>query len=195
MDTTRSFFAIDFSQEIINKLSAVKQNISKNTLQIIRWVNKKNQHLTLKFLGNLKYTDIPTLQDNLKKEIKNLRRFSISITNLGAFPNLTHPRVVWIGIEKSQNLLKLFQVIESATTALGYPKDSHPFSPHITLGRIKKYSRQCEIKDLISYLKGFDARKIGGQEIKEIILYKSDLKPTGPTYTRIFSLELEQEST
>jgi 2'-5' RNA ligase len=195
MDTIRSFFAIDLSLEIINEFNMIIHKINNNTPPIIKWVDRKNQHLTLKFLGNLKSIDVEPIRDLLIKEITNISKFSITIARLGVFPSTSRPRVIWIGIEESLDLLKVFLEIESATAAMGYPKEKRLFSPHITLGRVRRYSKPYEIKNLKTFLKIFNVRKIGDMEINEINLYKSILKPTGPIYSKVFSLMLGQLST
>ncbi|HEY60986.1 MAG TPA: RNA 2',3'-cyclic phosphodiesterase [Anaerolineae bacterium] len=195
MDTIRSFFAIDLSLDLINEFKMIIHEIDNNSPPIIKWVDRKNQHLTLKFIGNLKSVDIEPIRDLLNKEIANISKFSITIARLGVFPSTSRPRVIWIGIEESLDLLKVYLGIEYAITAMGYPKEKRHFSPHITLGRVRRYSKPYEINNLKTFLRNFNIGKIGELEIEEINLYKSILKPTGPIYSKVFSLMLGQLST
>ena len=186
---------MDLSLEIINKLSQITNEISRNIPPIIKWVYRKNHHLTLKFIGNLKSADIEPVQNYLINKIAGISRFSITVSGLGIFPSLSRPRVIWIGIEESPDLLKVFQAIESATAAIGYSKEKRPFSPHITLGRVRRYYKPNEIKDLKKFFMNYKTGKIGEQEFKELILYRSILKSIGPTYTKIFSIVIKPIST
>ena len=42
----------------------------------------------------------------------------------------------WIGIETDPELQRVAASIDAATASLGIPKESHAFSPHLTLARI-----------------------------------------------------------
>ena len=103
----------------------------------VRWVPVQNIHLTLKFLGDVSPADVDILIQMLRTEADSCPSFDISIGGLGSFPNSKRPRVLFIGIQVPAELEALQHGIESAAQRLGYESDTRPFSPHLTIGRVR----------------------------------------------------------
>lgn len=192
MDTfIRAFIAIDLSAEMHDKLDKLSADLRLQLQKVpIRWVRSQNIHLSLKFLGDISITNIDLLKEVLIRESKEHHSFEMSIGNLGAFPNKRRPRVIWIGIKAPQELNVIQHSIDIQAEKLGYTREDRPFSPHLTLGRV---SRHVSVQDqhLISeLLSSYQVGLIGTTLVDAVHLYKSDLKPGGAEYTRIFSASL-----
>ena len=100
---------------------------------------------------------------------------------MGAFPSLKSPRVVWIGIEdQGGQLVRLQNQIEKEMANLGFEEEKRAFSPHLTLGRVRSPRGKDE---LVKYLLDERERVFGEINVDRVILFKSELKPTGAVYT------------
>jgi 2'-5' RNA ligase len=101
----------------------------------------ENMHLTLKFLGDISPSNVDMLTQMLHAETDLFACFDIRLTGLGSFPNLKQPRVIYIGIQAPAALKSLHRGIESASRRLGYESEERGFSPHLTVGRVKRNSK------------------------------------------------------
>lgn len=153
----------------------------------VKWVEPHNMHLTLKFLGETE----PKLLDKVKTATaaaaNGLGAFDVTLSGCGAFPNLRAPKVFWVGINDDKMRLRtLAQQIDSNMVELGYERESRPFSPHLTLGRVKEPERLELIKD------AFGKAKFAPQTlaVKAIYLIESRLRPGGPVYTDVAEFAL-----
>jgi len=153
----------------------------------VRWVNIRNIHLTLKFLGDISPNQLDLLKQTLIVEARQAAPFSLDIGALGAFPNPRRPRVIWIGLQAPAALASLHRGLESALARVGYPPESKPFTPHLTIGRVSPKATTAEIQSLCAGLEETTIAPIGSVDIDTLHLFKSDLQPTGPIYTRLFS--------
>lgn len=155
----------------------------------VKWVEPKNTHLTLRFLGQISQEKVPGIINALKEAVKSISPFSIEITRLGVFPNIRFPRIIWAGIEKGQdNLRELSLIIDRTLLKTGFPQEKRPFSGHISLGR----ARNAKNKTMLSKnIAGFRFNPIT-QAIGSIILYKSALSSEGPAYDKLHEENLIQ---
>ncbi|MGC9358536.1 MAG: RNA 2',3'-cyclic phosphodiesterase, partial [Anaerolineae bacterium] len=110
---------------------------------------------------------------------------------LGAFPNTRNPRVIWVGVEEPTGRLALLhKAVNEALERVGFEPETRPFKPHLTLGRTRRRISRSQAR-LIG--QEIDAAKIGlltEEEAREIILFQSDLKPTGAEYTALKTFAL-----
>ena len=134
----RTFLAIDLPSSLHSTIGQ-KQEILKRELAGISWVKSENLHITLKFLGDTPETKIDELQQVVTQAVKGIPSFVITLRGFGAFPDKRAPRTLWTGIEgDTEILVSLANQIESAVAPLGFPPESKPFRPHLTLARIKR---------------------------------------------------------
>ena len=122
-------------------------------------------------------------------------KHKITIGGLGTFPNIRRPRVIWIGIQVPETLKALHQELETATAKLGFPPEKRSFKPHLTIGRVKKHISSDKIDALQIALSGTNIGFIDTVEVEALHLFKSDLKPSGAVYTKLYSAELNNPST
>lgn len=187
----RSFIAIPLSSEIHKKLGQVSHTLRQNLPAVpVRWVNPDNIHLTLKFLGDVSLSNLEILQNILASEINTYPQFEISVGELGAFPNQRRPRILWIGVKSPPELKEMQFNIETNLERLGYPREDRPFSPHLTLGRLNRNVSDQDFEKITKVLTTLNVGFLGADRVKEVNLYRSDLKPGGAVYTRIFTAHL-----
>src|SRR5690348_12646571 len=108
----------------------------------VSWTTEYHLHLTLKFLGDVPEDGVAPLRDALHAIATSHRVPRLELGDIGAFPNLRAPRIVWLGIAQDGRLELLQHDIESACEALGYEVEGRPFRPHITLGRVRRPLRR-----------------------------------------------------
>lgn len=180
----RLFIAVDLAISVVERLTAV-QRVWASRLDsedvTVRWASPENLHVTLKFLGDTDEAMLPMLDDALGRLVKPLFPFEVSCQRVGAFPDMTRPRILWAGLdEKGAEVMGLLrQALERDIESLGFAPDARPYHPHVTLGRVKSKGA-VDMTDLAGELGAYD---FGSSYIKDIILYDSKLGPDGPQYT------------
>ena len=179
MEKIRTFIAVNLSSDIKEYLSSLMGNISIPESKI-KWVDKDNLHITIKFLGYLSQEKIELIKSELKEITSQHKPFLIQLSSyIGVFPTYTMPRIVWIGIKEGVNRLEeLYNSIEINFFKGGFLKEEKGFSSHITIGRVKY------IKDKANFIQIIKRIKITNlsQEINSIDLMESELTPSGPIY-------------
>ncbi len=187
-NTIRTFLAIEIPKEILEQFERVQYRLGRSMTGVIRWAKPGSIHLTLKFFGNIAERDIRNITDALQAKAPALGPVPVSIGTLGVFPNLSRPRVLWVGMTEGVKELAALQAqIETALEAQGFTREERPFRPHLTIGRMKAERRIDGLDKAIEDHKGFAA---GAFTATEMILFRSDLKPTGPVYTPLAKFKL-----
>jgi 2'-5' RNA ligase len=154
------------------------------TPSYVRWVNKENLHITLKFLGQ---TDKKiTIETKIKEAVRQFSPFKVSLKGIGAFPSPKRAKILWVGVkEGTTHLTDLFVALEKKIHELGFEQEMRKFTPHITFARVKngKYS----LSENIDF--SFDSFPVN-----EVALFKSILTPKGPIYEMLSTIPLGGES-
>jgi 2'-5' RNA ligase len=191
MSVIRAFIAINLTSEIQQRIDEAINHFKQKLVGVpVRWVTANNIHLTLKFLGDASVTSLEMLTNLLQAEVAGRRCFEISIGGAGAFPSNRRPRVIWVGVEAPVELMEMQIGIESAMARLGYAPEEHPFSPHLTLGRVARNRTNEDMRAIALALEAVKIGFLGAICVQEVFLYQSDLKPTGAVYTSIFTVPL-----
>jgi 2'-5' RNA ligase len=192
MSLLRAFIAVELPPEIHKAIESKTAPIrAALNASLIRWVPSANIHLTLKFLGDVSPANLEMLSQMLTVEVAKHQVFEMEFEGLGAFPNPRRPRVIWIGIQAPAGLEALQHRIEAAAATMGYPPDKRPFSPHLTIGRVKQKVNAAGMQKIRSALEENQVGSLGTTLVTAMHLFKSDLKPTGAVYTRLFSAPLK----
>jgi 2'-5' RNA ligase len=183
----RSFLAIELPKPILRKIEEVQGDL-RSTRADVRWVNPEKIHLTLKFFGNIEESRIDPIFKSIEEPIRNTLPFSLEVRGVGAFPHLRNPRVIWMGLVDGREVLVSFQKqIETQLEKIGFQPEDRPFHPHLTLGRMKS-SRGKE--ELVGRIERHKEEEFGDFQVERVILFKSDLKPSGPIYTLLKEIKL-----
>jgi|YelNatPaOPRAMG01_1025707.scaffolds.fasta_scaffold67670_1 2'-5' RNA ligase len=182
MEKIRSFLAIEIP-EILHPLMEELQRKLKETRADVKWVAPQNIHLTLKFFGAISPEKLAQVSQIILPIVAHCPPFSITISGLGCFPSRHRPRVIWLGINNGNREIVLLQKeIEGKLLAAGFPAEERPFTPHLTMGRVRSGRNLSELQPLIVANQNLE---LGTFAVREIVLFKSDLKPTGAVYTRL----------
>jgi 2'-5' RNA ligase len=183
----RSFIAIDFPEETRKALEDVQEKLKQSGAGV-RWVKPGSIHLTLKFLGNIHPAQVEDIALAVAQEIRDQPPITLGAAGLGAFPSPRKPRVIWIGMEgEVQRLTRIQARVENALEPLGFVREKRPFRPHLTIGRVKDRRKLQALIDAMAELK---IPEFDSFDVTEIILYKSDLRPTGAIYTKLHRMSL-----
>jgi RNA 2',3'-cyclic 3'-phosphodiesterase len=194
MSVIRAFIAIELSPEIYARLNEVEEQLQQRLeAGVIRWVPAQNIHLTLKFLGDVSLANLEVLKKILESEAGKHAPFEISVGDLGAFPSIRRPRVVWIGVQAPQDLNGLQRGIETEMAGLGYAPEDREFSPHLTLGRISRNASSAELKGIGDVLATQKVGYLGATRVTNVNLFRSDLKPGGAIYSKLMVASFKTE--
>ncbi len=176
----RTFIAIEIPESIKNKLYN-SFNKEKKENKGVKWVEKKNLHITLKFIGEIEEGKIPLISKILDDVQDKFKTFKVYLSESGAFPDFRFPRVLWVGIHPEEKIKEIFDFMEKKLEKIGVLREKRNFHPHITIARVKK-------KGKINFKKKNFNEDF---EIKRVILFKSELNPDGPIYTPLKEVELK----
>ncbi len=190
MDTKsiRCFVAIELPDSIQQVLTEI-QSVLREEIENASWTRFDNFHLTLKFIGEVESKKIERIDAILQQTLLSYKPFSIEIGGIGTFPNMSRPRVVWIGLKHGDgNVRKLANLINRDLVKVGITQESR-YHPHLTLARLR---RQVNLESKIEIFKQFEKVDGTGLSVKLIALIKSDLQHSGAVYTPLQHYKLGQ---
>ncbi len=126
-----------------------------------------------------------------EQAVSNISPFVIELNGFGVFPDNRLPRVLWIGIDGAlDDLATLAECVGCAVVPLGFPQEDRPFRPHLTVARVKRDHR--EVGRALDTLGVFTAPFLCGQlPVERVTLFKSDLRPSGAVYTKLWDISLD----
>ena len=188
MKAIRAFIAVDLAPEILDHIDNISMQLKSRLSDIpIRWVPSDNIHLTLKFLGDVSTSNLDMLNKIIITEAEKQSPFELSVGELGAFPSIPRPRVIWIGIEAPSELSILQKGIENETARMGYARERRPFSAHLTIGRVSRNANANQVRQIGDVLANCKVGFIGATRVDAVYLYRSDLRPAGAVYTKLYT--------
>jgi 2'-5' RNA ligase len=184
----RAFLAIDLPTAIKEQLAEQIRMLSPGTSGI-KWADARQIHLTLKFFGSISTESLDKINECTIGVTLKKRSFSLTLQGVGGFPHIRRPRIIWAGLSRDLEALRtLVEELEIAYEQIGIAREDRPFHPHLTLGRNKTNQPNEKLFQRLSGWMGDESEPFG---VEEIILYKSDLKPLGPIYSKICSFPLK----
>lgn len=185
----RAFIAVDvLSEAIIAKLQNDILSTAGWNRRDVKPVDPRNFHFTIIFLGEISDEDIEKIKEGLTG--LQFEAFAITYTGVGGFPEPSHARVIWVGIDSqgAQRLTNLANDVITEMSELGFRPDK-PFSPHLTLFRAKSSSSYLNAAEISSKYQG---RTFESEIINKVHLKKSVLSPSGPTYSNVYTIEAKK---
>ena len=176
----RTFISIEIPEDIKNNIEKAIGEL-KLILPHIKWVDKKNLHINLKFLGWVVDNKADDMISSVTDLAKGFGSIKINFAGLGVFPNARHPRVIWVGIcEGNDRVKELAEKIDARLSSEGYRKEEErEFSPHLTIGRIKE---KIDVEPLSKFMEKNMMTEFGGFTADHISVMKSTLRRSGPIY-------------
>lgn len=192
----RTFIAIELDEPLRQALGRVQGKFKRQIApQDVKWVAVENIHLTLKFLGDTPVGRLPDIEAALQAACAGHAPFEISFEGRGCFPNFRRPRVIWVAVrDKGQALLRLQTDVEKYIVPLGWPTEERGFSPHLTLGRVARGAERATAEAIGQIVEKTVVEQIGVQRVTAVSLMQSDLRPSGPIYTRLLHVPLQASS-
>lgn len=182
----RAFIAIEISDELKGILERVESHL-KYAGADVKWANPDSVHLTLKFLGDITEKQTEEISCALDGIATSSMAFDVTLKDIGAFPKIEHPRVIWVGLDKgAAQSIQIASQVEDALSKIGFAKEERAFSPHLTIGRVRS---SHNIDKLIEKMPGAasDIKSSGEivHRVASIALFQSTLTPHGSIYTKL----------
>lgn len=189
MPGIRTFIAIETEQHIRDAMENV-QTILKSAYADVRWEPAAKLHATIKFLGNVQPTVLPSVLSASRAVVEQTPSFQLTYEGIGCFPSMKSPRIVWIGCtNKDGTLTHLKNHLDDALLPLGFEIEKRDFHPHITIGRVKGLYR---LQHLISMIEKVTFEPHIAT-VTSITVMKSTLKPEGSEYSVLEQYKLKQQ--
>lgn len=181
----RSFVSIEIPENIIKNVDGIIEKMKK-CLTPIKWVENKNLHLTVKFLGTVNDDKLETIETSLKESVKDFVAFEVGLKGIGVFPNPKDAQVIWVGINKGSDTFK--KISEKVDSALKlFREEEHEFTPHLTIGRVKN---KIDVGFLEGFIKEHKDTDLGTFKVKSISIFKSTLTQGGPVHEELKKVRL-----
>jgi len=175
-EAIRSFVAVSISEGARRQIADLLGRLRREPGAVIRWVRLELMHLTLAFLGEVSHEFLESVKPRLAGVAQQHRGFTMQLKGLGAFPSPARARVVWVGTEQGRDDVCALQGdVVKALCSVGYQSERRPFSPHLTLGRLR--------------MPGDVSKAVAAQfasesfTIDRVVLFRSALGPAGPAYS------------
>ena len=155
----------------------------------IKAVDPAAAHFTLRFLGDLPASWVDDLGRAASAAARGEAALATRIAGVGAFPHAGRPKVVWAGIADPEPLERMEQALRQRLDALCLPGPDKPFSPHLTLARVKARPPDS----LAAWLERYGEADLGPVTLDRLVLFESELTPRGPSYNRRVEATLSGE--
>lgn len=185
--TKRIFIAVDISDEARSKSAVYLEKLRKDFRDLrVGWEQAEKLHLTLKFLGDLDEQQLAKIKEAVRETARHFAKFTISLQNTGVFPNPKNARVLWIGLDdEPDNLLKIFEMLETECQNSGFPKETKKFHPHLTIARLREPNKSRKLVER-HLAEKFERIEF---EVSQIVIYESQLLPTGSKFYKLAKSE------
>jgi len=193
MEQIRSFIAIELPDELKLALAQLQDKLKSSRQSGVKWVDPYGIHLTLRFLGNIDADRVSAITEAMEAAAQGISPFHLEVKDVGAFPNLRRVQVIWVGVSGEVGKLgQLQQRLESNLTPLGFTAEARPFTPHLTLARLRNQASLDERQRLGQLIASTKFEVAYSIEVEAINLMRSQLTREGAIYSRISSVKLNK---
>lgn len=175
---------IETDKDFLKLASAIKDELSG---EYIKWTDPSNIHVTLAFLGDTPEEKIKLTDSMLRDKCSGSGRFEIVLRAFGVFKNLRDAKIIWAGLDQSEKLNALQASIIEGLKMAEITVDDKPFSPHLTIGRIKHISDKDKLKVLLLKYHSTEIQRV---PVSEVTLFESILRQEGPQYNTLATYQL-----
>ena len=192
MEKIRSFIAIELPANIKLALARMQAQLKTGGGGRVKWVDPNIMHLTLKFLGYIDASSTGAITTALEQACRGISPFPAGLDKLGVFPNSRRVQVVWVGLKgEVEKLGRLQKNIDAVLAPLGFAAENRPFTPHLTLARVREEAGPEERQALGRLVTAIVCEGSGSFKVDAVHLVRSQLTRNGPIYTRINSVALK----
>lgn len=181
----RSFLALEIPQHVKDELAACREPL-KAELPRARWVRPEGQHLTLKFMGDVPREILDRLVTDLTPALHRVPSVSVQLKGAGFFPSPRRPRVAWIG-GQADGAGQVAEVVEDVAAGHGFDRERRRFRVHLTQARLNRPWPPDAVDRFLEWGKALQVRSFVASEV---VLFASDLQPTGAVYTALERMPL-----
>lgn len=181
----RLFFALEIPESIKEEMARIQADLAEVVPSgMIRWVKPDRAHFTLRFVGERPRSQVGAIIQAAQSVDFPRGPVSLTVSGLGCFPSCSRPRVIWLGVEDAQRALaNLADGLDRALEPVGIPSEKRPFTPHLTLGRVNRKRGSPRKSSLGDSLGDFEVDTVGDFLAREMSLFQSQLRPSGPVYS------------
>jgi len=192
MEQIRSFIAIELPGEIRQALAELQARLQTGNQPSVKWVDPHGIHLTLKFLGSIAANKTGAITGAMEEAVRDITPLSLEVKGLGVFPNFKRVRVVWIGVEGDIPQLRQLQGrLESSLVPLGFARETRPFTPHLTLARVREKASPVEQQNFGQAIASTSFETAHHFTVDRIDLMRSQLTTEGAIYSQIKNVGLK----
>ncbi|MCZ7572335.1 MAG: RNA 2',3'-cyclic phosphodiesterase [Ardenticatenaceae bacterium] len=186
-ETVRAFVAVELPDEVKEYLWQLQEKLqSYAATRVARWADPWEAHLTLKFLGEVPIPRLPAIVASLDEVAERREPFTMRLADLGAFPNVYRPSVLWVGVEEGrQQLVALADSVEATLKPLGFKPERREFQPHITLARLRRDATPRQRRELGELVGPTPVPDFPATTVSHVSLIRSLLLPQGSRYVRL----------
>lgn len=190
IDDIRAFVAVNLDLRTTRRVADLQKRVHDALgprSQQLRWVPPANLHVTVKFLGSIDRSLSVAIRDALRPLAAATRSFRVRARGLGAFPDTTTPKVLWVGTDAEGGALEgLANAVDGALLGIGLPKEKRKFHAHVTLARVKD-AGGLGLPALFEQVGPTDC---GDSPVGELVVYRSETKPSGAEYEALERIPL-----
>ena len=189
----RLFIGVDLDEPVRAAAAAVTDQLRTELQRVdpdftARWIPHANLHITLWFLGEVADDTAEAVMAALRRPFRDLS-FPLVLRGCGAFPRSGPPRVLWVGAPRgAAEMQGLYEGLSDRLVPLGFPREQRPYSPHLTLARVKESGRGTA--RAIRQLLAETPADCGTSAVTAVTLFRSRLSPRGAAYEPILRVPL-----
>ncbi|HEX5735150.1 MAG TPA: RNA 2',3'-cyclic phosphodiesterase [Blastocatellia bacterium] len=182
----RTFICIEIPESVKERIAELQRHLRQLDSRV-SWTKPSNIHLTLKFLGDVSPSRKERVRQATERSVTSITPFEIEVGGAGCFPSPRAPRVLWVGlVTLPESLKQLRERLEEELFREGFARESKRFSPHLTIGRVRDPRNSSRLAEELQ-ARGFESEKF---QARELIVMRSELKPTGSVYTAQATISL-----
>jgi 2'-5' RNA ligase len=188
----RSFIAVELPEAVKTGIQQLQTELTLPRYSFVKCVAPEGIHLTLKFLGNVSAQKISEITGVMEQASQGVNPFPLQLTEVGAFPNMRRPRVLWVGIKgEVHKLVDWQQRLDNGLVPLGFAKEARPFTPHLTLARVRENCSPADRLHLGETVARAHAEVDNKFTVTSLNLMRSQLFPTGAVYSSLAEVKLK----
>lgn len=183
----RAFIGIALPDTIRSSLAGLQRQLQESGADV-KWVEADNLHVTMKFLDEITDEQRRTVEELLTHVAGQEPPFPLGLKEVGAFPSVRAPRVVWVGLEEGrESVVRIAEKIEQGCRTYGLRREERPFAAHVTLGRVRSPKRRDRLAQRLQSTLWQPPEPF---QVTTLTLYRSDLSSSGPRYTVLAEIPL-----